>query len=361
MKKIVFSGDWILEQAVGIQRYTLQILLELDKMLLNKSTNLEIELLIPKDGDWDNPFKKIVVVERGKISSKVEKHLWQQLTFPLYVITNNAIGIDLAGAIPIWGCKICALHDCIREIYPENFDRHGLYLKLYYFKAKHVARSPRVHIVTLTHDSQTELQKYYHIPNERIDIVTCGWEHMMSTNIDDSIFDKINIKINEEYFFSLGSKYKHKNFKWVVEAAKRNPKYKFVITGTGIYSDNEIELKKEIPDNVIFTGYISNEEIKSLMIHCKALIQPSLYEGFGLPPLEALSVGAPIIVSNRSCLPEIYKGAAHYIDPYDYEVDLDKLIAGSVNAPETVLNEYTWAKAASQLLDVLNKEENIDG
>ena len=141
MKKCVFAGDWVLEQAVGIQRYTLQILLELDKMLLDGRIDLEIELLVPKSSGWKNPFKKITVVELGKIGSKVEKYIWQQLVFPIYVTKKKAIGVDLAGAVPIWGCRICALHDCIREIFPENFDRHKFYLKMYYFKARCVAKS----------------------------------------------------------------------------------------------------------------------------------------------------------------------------------------------------------------------------
>ena len=203
-----------------------------------------------------------------------------------------------------------------------------------------------------------EVQNYYHVPDNRIDIVSCGWEHMNTTTEDDSILNRLELNDGCEFFFSLGSKYKHKNFRWILEAARYNPKYKFVITGTGAFSNNENELKMVVPKNVIFTGYITNEEIKSLMIHCKALIQPSLYEGFGLPPLEALSVGASIVVSNKSCLPEIYKGVAHYIDPYNYNVDLDKLMDESVDNPKIVLDEYTWERAAAQLLNVLYKEGN---
>ena len=79
---------------------------------------------------------------------------------------------------------------------------------------------------------------------------------------------------------------------------------------------------------------------------------------FFMPPLEALSVGASIVVSNKSCLPEIYKGVAHYIDPYNYNVDLDKLMDESVDNPKIVLDEYTWERAAAQLLNVLYKEGN---
>ena len=99
---------------------------------------------------------------------------------------------------------------------------------------------------------------------------------------------------------------KHINYAWVIKAAIKNPQYYFVVTGTDAYSSEIENLKEKNPDNLIYTGYISDGEIKALYQKCKALIQPSLYEGFGIPPLEALCVGGKAIVSNVSSLPEIY-------------------------------------------------------
>jgi glycosyltransferase involved in cell wall biosynthesis len=355
MLKYVFAGDWVLEQMVGVQRYTFQILLALDTIMEQGNWNGKVELMIPENAKWDISFKQIQVVKKGRIKSKLEKHIWQQIQFPLYVRLNRAVGIDLSADLPMWGCDVLAVHDCIREAFPENFVDHKFYLKLYLFKVKSIIRAKNKQIVTLTNDSKREIQKYYKVPDNRISIVTCGWEHMENTDVDDTIFGKLNLKNDEEYFFSLGSKYKHKNFKWVIAAARKNPSYKFVITGTGAFSNNESQLQQNTPENVIFTGYISNEEIKSLMAHCKALIQPSLYEGFGLPPLEALSVGAPIIVSNTSCLPEIYKQAAHYIDPYADGCDLENLLREKVGNSADILKEYSWEHAAKQLIEVMNK------
>lgn len=354
MRNIVFAGDWVVEQAVGVQRYTYQILLELDKMLTEGVLDYNIELLVPCNANWQNPFKNIRVINKGRVNSKTDKHIWQQLVFPFYVKRKKAIGVDLAGAFPIWGCRICALHDCIRERFPENFNSHGLYLRIYYFKAKKIANNKKNQIVTLTDDSKNELKHFYKIPDDRLNIVSCGWEHMLQIGTDNSIFDKIGIESDTPYFFSLGSKYKHKNFKWVLATAKKNPQYKFVITGTGAFSNNENELKREIPSNVIFTGYISDEEIKSLMMKCKALIQPSYYEGFGLPPLEAMSVGAKTIVSNASCLPEIYGDASYYIDPNSDGCDLDTLMSGKIGECDSVLKKYNWENAAKQLVMVIN-------
>lgn len=353
MKKYVFAGDWVLEKIVGIQRYTYQLLLELDKMLSSGEVDFDVEILIPKNVEWASPFNNIKVVRRGTITSKIDKNIWQQIVFPFYIKSNAAIGIDLAGAFPIWGNQICALHDCIREVFPETIDSK-LYLKLYYFKAKIIANSKKKEIVTLTNDSKKEVQRFYSIPDERISIVTCGWEHMLGVEQDDSILSKLPLN-SKKYFFSLGSKYKHKNFKWIIATAKKNPSYQFIITGTGKFSNNELELKEEVPKNVVFTGYISDGEIKSLMMNCEALIQPSLYEGFGLPPLEALSLGSKIIVSNQSSLPEIYREAAYYIDPYSDGCNLDELMTNDVGDSKVILQEYSWKRAVRQLVAVMEK------
>lgn len=355
MKKCVFAGDWVLEKMVGVQRYAYQILLVLDRWIQEGKVDFEVELLVPGNITWSPDFSRIRVVKKGYIRNKKEKHLWQQVIFPIYVKTTRGIGIDLTAALPVFGCDIYAIHDCIQEAFPENFTDHSLFRQMIIAKRKIITRNKKCRIVTLTHDSKREVQKYYRVPDNRIDIVTCGWEHMKTTVEDDSILNKLELNDGCEFFFSLGSKYKHKNFQWVLSAAKNNPKYKFVITGTGVFSNNENELKVVVPENVIFTGYITNEEIKSLMMHCKALIQPSLYEGFGLPPLEAMSVGAKVIVSNASCLPEIYKNAAYYIDPHNSDCNLDSLMNEKIESAKPILEEYSWEKAAHQLIGVIKK------
>ena len=157
-----------------------------------------------------------------------------------------------------------------------------------------------------------------------------------------------------DYFFSLGSRLPHKNIKWVTSAAKLHPQYKFVITGSS--GNRDLSFEGEIPENMIFTGYLKDEEIKSLMRHCKAFIQPSFYEGFGIPPMEAMSVGADCIVSTGGSLPEVYKDSVWYIDPYDYEnIDLDEIMSRPKASNEFILDEYSWEKSARLLLDILRK------
>ena len=102
-------------------------------------------------------------------------------------------------------------------------------------------------------------------------------------------------------------------------------------------------------------GYVSDGEVKALMKNCKAFIFPSYYEGFGIPPLEALSCDAKCIVSRSSCLPEIYGDTVQYIDPTDSSTNLGELLSRPVTPCDTVLSKYTYANSAKLLLEVIRK------
>ena len=115
---------------------------------------------------------------------------------------------------------------------------------------------------------------------------------------------------------------------------------------------NEDTLKN---GNIFFTGYISDSQVKALMKGCRAFIHPAVYEGFGIPPLEAMSCGAQVIASNATCLPELYEDAVHYIDPHDYNVDLESLLQEPVAPPDEILEKFSWEKEAKKLLEILRK------
>ena len=107
--------------------------------------------------------------------------------------------------------------------------------------------------------------------------------------------------------------------------------------------------------NVFYPGYVSDAENAALMKHCKLFLHPAVFEGFGIPPLEALALGAPIALANATCLPELYGDTARYFDPYDYDTDLDKLAAQPVAAPDEVLQKYSWDKTANFWLHEIEK------
>ena len=96
--------------------------------------------------------------------------------------------------------------------------------------------------------------------------------------------------------------------------------------------------------NIIYTGYQSDGRIKALLEESKALIFPSRYEGFGIPPLEALGCGTAAIVSDIQVMREIYGNDVYYIDPDNPRTDPDALLRNRIDNPQRLLNESTWEK-----------------
>ena len=207
-------------------------------------------------------------------------------------------------------------------------------------------------IITDSNHAKRDISDFYNVEQGKIEVVYCGWQHFMEIKEDDSILKKLDLK-PRGYFFSLGSRFPHKNVRWITSAAKQNPNFRFVISGQKSSFD-DTSFEGDIPENVMFCGYLSDAEVKSLMRYCLAFIQPSLYEGFGIPPMEAMSVGANCIVANRTSLPEVYKDCVWYIDPEDYSnIDIVRIMQQPKRSNEYVLMDYSWAKSARILLDYL--------
>ena len=109
----------------------------------------------------------------------------------------------------------------------------------------------------------------------------------------------------------------------------------------------------ECPKNMKLLGYVSDEEAKTLMRDCKAFLFPTFYEGFGIPPLEALSVGCNrIIVTDSEVMHEVLENAATYINPYFYH--LPDSNGSSHKNIEKVLEKYSWKKSAEKLYELIN-------
>jgi len=349
VKQIAVLGDTLVGGKVfGIQRFAYEILREIDKM--NPDT-LTFTVVVPEHSEINVEFENIKIVKYGKIKNPF---FWRQLCFTAFLRKQGYIGVDLTLGLPYLGCDVVCLHDCTYENYKANFITFKEKLKRYSYliRAKRNAKKSKA-VLTVSENSKNELVQYYRISPEKISIVYNAWQHYERINVDESIFGKIGITKNDEYFFSLGSGLPHKNLKWIVNAAIKNPKYIFVVTGSNKFSDYLEKIGLEKVDNIIYTGYISDGEVKALMSHCKAFIHPAFCEGFGIPPLEALACGADIIISNTSCLPEIYGESAIYIDPYNYDVNIDSIYRVVDYDKNNVLDNYSWKKSAETILEVM--------
>lgn len=349
MKQVVINGDYLaFEKMGGVGRYASEIVAELDQMVCESEN---IVILTPEYATKVPILKNIKVLKYG--SESILK--WKHSSLPKFVKQHDSLLVDLTQAFPLKVRGITCVHDCIPELVESAYK--GFLNKYFRKPLKLVQRrwviSRAKALITVSETSKKDIARIYHKKLDDIVVVPNSWQHILRFCSDDSILDKYGLKARS-YFFTLGSRVPHKNIHWIIANALKNKGELFVVSGENSYDKNF--KNEEFPDNIVFTGYISDEQIKSLMTYCKAFVLPSLYEGFGIPPLEALALGCKIIVSNASCLPEIYGDSAYYVNPYDYQgIDLNALLLKSVGVASHALDKYSWKTSAKTLYELIKK------
>ncbi len=175
-------------------------------------------------------------------------------------------------------------------------------------------------------------------------------------------------RVEKPFILYVGSAFPHKNLEKLVDAFtilhKDNPKLHLVLAGKKEFYYEQLQ-KYSHPSpahsNIIFTGFVKDEELKWLYQNAKAYVFPSLSEGFGLPGLEAMAHNCPVVSSSATCLPEVYQGAAVYFDPNSPQDIADKInlvlthptLANELKAAgQEVLKQYSWHKMAEETLTV---------
>lgn len=357
MKKIVLNGETLFgEEYFGIRRNTQELLRELDAMVSPD----EFEIIVPRGDETCIKFENIQLTPigdplpvKGKLKRKIAEFKWLNYNLPKYMKREDVLSLDTQLTFPLFGCDVIEIYDCIPELFPGMYNnlRKKVHRKILMLKQGMATKKCKL-VLTCSEFSKKDIQKIYSVPESKIAVIPCAWQHFERVSEDLNIFDRIGVEKNS-YFFALGSRSYHKNARWVIAAAEKNPDEIFVITGSALgYEDKEAKQNKL--KNVIFTGYLNDEEVKALMHYCKAFIQPSMYEGFGIPPMEAMSVGANCIVAKAGSLPEVYKDSVWYIEPMDYDnIDLKEIMSRPKEDNSAILEEYSWKKSAEKLLEVL--------
>lgn len=355
MKKLCINGMVLTqEKKVGVPRYVIELLNSLDK--LNLSFDVEVLLPCHVDYHYKNLKKIIVNPKRYEEKKRFHRRLWQFVDLPMYVRTQDCVFLQPAFEYVFTRNDIVIIYDLQPEHFKGNYTLTGR-PKIFDIVQNRLRRHAILDskkLIAISKYVRQDIIDTYHVDEGKIGVVYCGWQHFLRVQSDDDVFEQFPQIEKHQYYFSLGSRYKHKNLDWVYSAARKTPDSMFVVTGYNDVSSYSWDSLTEAPENVLFTGYLNDSYVKTLMKYCKAFIQPSLSEGFGIPPLEALSVGAEIIVSNATCLPEIYGDTAHYIDPLDYDnIDLDKILSSATEKPDAVLKKYSWDHAAQNLVEIV--------
>lgn len=346
---IIICGDELTSKNItGIPRYLLENLRIIDENIDN-SIAYEIRLCYPAEKEINiKKFNNIKLVPL-----KSNNRPFRSKVLVEYAKTCNGVLCLFSPSICRYNKTIMVIHD-IRPL--ERISEDSLKYKIFnYLVLFSLWLHPKCKIVTVSKYQSRRIKSILHSRKRLIEVIGNGWEHILNIKCDYNIFEKYQQLERNNYFLSIGSVAKHKNYEWIFHMALKYPEEIFVIAGNISRVDWNYDNTNLKLDNVIFTGYITDEECKALLMECKALLHPSKYEGFGIPPLEALALGKKIIISNATCLPEIYGKSAIYFNPDDFNFDLINALKEDTEKEDMVLRKHSWRNSGKLWVNLFEK------
>lgn len=380
MKKIGIDARFFGTIGKGLGRYTQKLIEELEKtdkenlyFIFVKKENFDE--YIPK-----NPNFTKVLADISWYS------LEEQIKIPILL---NKYNLDLVHFphfnVPILYRKnyIVTIHDLILIEYPTR-KSSKLNSFMYYFKnliykmviknAIHTSKK----VITISKYTEKSILKNFNIKKSKINMIYEGvdLEKFNLQNEEEFDYKKFNIEKNN-FLLYVGNAYPHKNidglilaFEKLIQSKEINPNLKLLLIGKHDYFYKQIinlVEKYNLQERVILPGFVNDNELISLFHNCKLYIFPSFYEGFGLPPLEALALDAKLVLSNATCLPEIFEDSATYFDPNN-QAGIIKAIKESLTTNKKldpiiknkILKKYSWEDMAEITKTVYNKIREIN-
>lgn len=235
--------------------------------------------------------------------------------------------------------QVPVMHDINFVHNPENMDLKNKLYYNYFFK-KFVAKASR--ILAISNYTKADLIKTFDTPEEKIDVMYISPGSRFSPiSSDEKELTRTNYAEGKPYFFFVGTLLPRKNLQRLILAfddfkAKTGSDLKLVLAGSILWKASELEkvyTNSEYKSDIVFTGRVSDNELNNLFAAAFALCFVSLFEGFGLPVIEAMHCETPVICSNVSSLPEVGGEAVLYVDPHDIS-SISSAMVNLVNQPE---------------------------
>lgn len=352
------------EKRVGVSVYTSTLL----SYFVKQANEKRQFLVYLRDEPKAHLPKATEFFEYRVIKSKL---LWSQIFLPLELYRNKEIDVFFSPAhysprfcpVPV----VVTIHDLSYFYYPNEFLKKDLY-KLTNWTKQSIEKAKKV--ITVSKTTKKDVLKFYKIPDSRIEVIYNGFEKPSNQSVESkSEYDQLKLE-KFKYVLYVGTLQPRKNIQTLIKAFKKfhtqEPDYKLVITGRKGWLYEEIFQTVEdlkLQQRVIFTGYAADATIGDLYKNAFCFVLPSLYEGFGIPILEAMSYNCPVITSHSSSLPEIGADACLYFnatDENDLLGDLNLLTnirirKEQIEKGKERITHFSWEKCAEETLEVIEK------
>ncbi|MFD1605963.1 glycosyltransferase family 4 protein [Flavobacterium artemisiae] len=370
MKLILDSQAFNYQKYGGVSRYYTEIF-----SLLQKNESVEVETpwfftknIYYKESSLFNKKQKQKTFWLGLLSSfgisirkksqklnfSETKKIASEYNFDVFIPTYyDPYFLDFINEKPF----VLTVYDMIHELLPQYFSDGE---KVKANKLLLIEKATR--IIAVSQNTKKDILKLYpHIDASKIDVIYHG------TSIKTT--ENKSIDLPAHYILYVGSRANYKNFNFLLESAKellkKDPNLYLVCAGGGGFTKEEKELLKSLElENQIIQKDFEESELGQFYKKAKCFVFPSLYEGFGIPVLESMASGCPVVLGNHSSFPEVAENAGVYFkmdDKEDLKRKIEELLENDTLRNEFIVKgfeqvkKFTWQNAAEQCLDVYKK------
>ncbi len=348
----LFNGRYLTRPATGVDRFANELL----AAVASRHASTVLSMAVPSGTSVQNaaaaPPHALLAAGR------FQGHAWEQLDLPRLARARPLV--NLCNTAPLWRQQqLVVVHDVGTVANAANY---SLAFRSWY-RLMHSAVMRRARVVaTVSRFSADELAREYGKRPQGIEVISEGGEHILRAAADNSVLDRLQLN-GRRYVLAVGTRSPNKNFQAVLRAVQLlgDPDLLLVAAGGGnarVFTETALE-----DPCLRFTGYVSDGQLRALYENAACFAFPSYYEGFGLPPLEAMCCGCPVIVSDRASLPEVCGDAALYCqaeDPTTLATALRRLLGSPSLQHELRLagrgraSHFGWHKAAQHFEQVFD-------
>jgi glycosyltransferase involved in cell wall biosynthesis len=348
MQTVFINGRFLTQRITGVQRYALEVLMALDRRMAAGLDGADLEyVVLAPPGSTPPPLEAIEFREVGHLRGNA----WEQLS--LARATRGELLFSFSATGPLlkhW--QMLTVHDAAVYAVPQAF---SLRFRSWY-KALLGQLAPHLPLVlTVSEFSKREIVRHFGFDASKVRVTTEGFQHILRQTPDTRVLDKHRLR-SKRYVLAVSSPTPNKNFGLIVDAVQRlrEPDFDVVVAG-GV--DPRVFGRASLPELPFLrtVGYVTDAELRALYEHAAIFVYPSFYEGFGIPAIEAMACGCPVIASNAASLPEICGDAALYVSPHDAEAlarSIHQLMTDGAERErlsrvgQSWVQRYTWDESA---------------
>ncbi len=368
--KICYDARAILNQKTGLGNYAFSLL----KSLLAIDKDNLYKVLVYDGLDNNHPIYQLnqanLIVESVNIPPV---SISQQLLIPKLLKKEKP---DIYH-YPNWDVPVFqnvntvfTIHDLTYLLHKNVYVKYNILKRLYtYFNIFGGVKKAKK-IIVVSQNTKKDLKNLFRVPERKINVVYEAFESQFTQKVSEEKKDRVlkSFNIFGRYFLFVGERRPHKNLPLIIKAFHKfdqiNSNYNLVIVGKPYADYNEdVNVVKQLnlEEKVKFLNYVDNEYVHVFYQSAEALIFVSLYEGFGIPILEAMSSGTPVITSNVSSMPEIAGEAAIRVDPFssdEISMAMIKIVNESQLRKDLVekgyqrVKQFSWEKTAQETLKI---------